>query len=368
MKWSFDIINDFDRGIGLCETIFNSSDAPYVFSHPAMLRAWWDTYVPLRRMKPVFVTGRSADGNEFVFPLLLWNRNWKNAFQHVLVPIGYSDFDYHDPLFRQIPAGDDKVRFWSELTAFINDNVTFDRLDLDGISDNMSLKSDHWSVNEICPMLRLDGIDSEDDLMKFFKTSLRGDIRRQIRRLSETGDLQLVEYSDFESIPPATFRLFMQQHSLRWPNAYKAPHFHENLLKYGLKEKCVHFSVLKAGDNEVAWHLGFEHKGRFYYYMPAGHQDYLKFSPAKIHLFFLVRRAVENGLEIFDHLRGEENYKDGWSNDSQYVNTYTSDSNSTASIVKRNLLKLRDSLYPPPLISPCLSTLYAMHHEQRECA
>lgn len=368
MRWSFDIISDLNRGFELCREIFNCIDTPYVFSHPALLHAWWNTYIPLRDMKPIFITGHSEDDNKCVFPLVLWKRNWKNAFQQVLVPIGYSDFDYHDPLLRHNLKENDKVLFWSELSEFIYKNVYFDKLILDGISDNLSLRCDSWTINEICPLLRLDGIDSEEDLMKFFKTSLRGDIRRQIRRLSETGELQLVEYPDFESIPPATFRLFMQQHSLRWPNAYKAPNFHENLLKYGLKEKCVHFSVLKAGENEVAWHLGFQHKGRYYYYMPAGHQDYLKFSPAKIHLFFLVKRAVENGFDIFDHLRGEENYKDGWSNDSQHVNTYSLNSNSTISVLKRNLLKLRDSLYPPPLIQPWLSIFYALHHDHKQSA
>lgn len=351
MRWSLDIISDFNKGIELCEELFNCIDTPYVFSHPVMLRAWWNTYIPLRSMKPLFITGHSEDGNKCVFPLVLWRRNWKNAFLNVLVPIGYSDFDYHDPLLLYQLTENDKILFWSELSEFLYKNVSFDKLILDGISDNLSLKSADWMTNEICPMLRLEGINCEEDLMKFFKTSLRGDIRRQIRRLSEIGELQLVEYTDFESVESATFDTFMCQHSLRWPNAYKAPHFHENLLRLGLKSHCVHFSVLKAGENEVAWHLGFQHKGRYYYYMPAGHQNYLKFSPAKIHLFFLVRRAVENGLKIFDHLRGEENYKSGWSNEFQYVNTFTIKNKTFKGNMKYKLLIIKNIITPPTLNS-----------------
>lgn len=368
MRWSFDIISDFNRGIELCGEIFNCIDTPYVFSHPALLRAWWNTYIPLRDMKPIFIIGHSEDDNKCVFPFVLWKRNWKNAFLRMLIPIGYSDFDYHDPIFKTPLSDKDIPAFWCELMDFLKKSVKFDESVIDGITDLYRGTGDNWAQSEICPMLRLDDLDTEEDLMKFFKTSLRGDIRRQIRRLSEIGELKLVEYPDYDSIPESTFETFMKHHSLRWPNAYKAPDFHKNLLRYGLKAGCTHFSVLMAGNQEIAWHLGFEYAGRFYYYMPVGHHEFFKFSPTKIHLFFLVRRAIENGLTVFDHLRGEENYKDGWSNDAQHVNNYHLRLDSMSTHIKTNILKIRGLILPPPIISSYISTLYAMHHEEKDIA
>ncbi len=368
MKWSFNIIADFDNGIKACEKIFASLDNPYVFSHPALLKAWCDTYKPIRRLDPVFITGKTKDGNEVSFPMVLWHRNWKNAFLKMLIPVGYSDFDYHDPLFKKALLPLEIHIFWTELQDFIKKSIKFDEIIIDGITDKSKDNNDSWVQGEICPMLRLDNFHCEDDLMKFFKTSLRGDIRRQMRRLSEMGEVRLIEYKDYESIPRSTFETFMKQHAFRWPYAYKAPHFHEKLLKYGLNADCVHFSVLMAGDKEVAWHLGFEYADRFYYYMPAGHQDYLKFSPAKIHLFFLVKRAIENELMVFDHLRGEENYKDGWSNDSQHVNTYNLKLGNISVQIKNNILKIRGIILPPRLIHYCLPTSYAMRHEEKNIA
>ena len=332
--WRFRIIRSFDEGIDLCQQIFESAEKKYVFLNPILLNSWYDTYTPLRRLEPIFIEGELTDGNRMVFPLVVWHRNWKHAFVRALIPIGYSDYDYHNPIFLHQPDLNGLNAYWEELIAFIKKNVRYDVISIDGITDKMLSKSDSWQHNEICPQLDLSDIPDEVVLLKFFKTSLRGDLRRQMRRLSEIGELTLQEHHNFEDIPESTFNEFMRQHSLRWPKAYKAPHFHENLLKGGLNSGCVHFSVLKAGTHEVAWHLGFEDENRYYYYMPAGNQKYLKHSPTKVHLFCLVCRAIERGIPFFDHLRGEENYKDGWSNGSQYVNSLSIKSEKLSSRLK----------------------------------
>ena len=68
----------------------------HVFFHPALCMAWLETYRPIRKLEPLFCIGDS-NHNHFFLPLVLWRKNWKNAFQKVIVPVGYSDFDYHEP-------------------------------------------------------------------------------------------------------------------------------------------------------------------------------------------------------------------------------------------------------------------------------
>lgn len=336
--WKFNISHNWEEAIAECGQIEG-----HVFFTPELVKAWVQTYAPLRDIRPVTVTGESKDGNRLALPMVLWRRNWKNAFERWLVPVGYSDFDYHDALLlRPLPSYDG---FWDELLSFLEANVDFDVMTTDGIL-NPGTPQD-WKEGEICPRLELGDIPDDDALMRFFKTSLRGDIRRQMRRLGELGTVKLKEFHSWEEVPKATFETFMRHHSLRWPNAYKAPHLHENLMKYGLPSGRVHFSVLKAGETEVAWHLGFEHRGRFYYYMPAGHADFRKFSPVKVHLYLLVRRAVENGLDVFDHLRGEENYKDGWSNAYSSLSVKTLYSDNLSSKLKHDLNKLKRLITPP---------------------
>lgn len=317
----------------------------HVFHHPALIEAWMATYTPLRNLEPLFVLAKSETA-EACMPLVLWRRNWKNAFVKAIVPVGFSDFDYHDPIFSGSADENERAAFWTELESFLRGNVGFDELVIDGITDSWAC-GDTFTQGEICPRLDLAGIKTDDDLMAFFKTSLRGDLRRQMRRLNEIGELTFREYGSFDEIPEKTFGEFMRQHSARWPNAYKAPHFHENLLKYGLSAGVTHFSTLSVGDTEIAWHLGFSHQGVYYYYMPAGNSGFFKFSPTKVHLYHLVRRAAEQGYDVFDHLRGEENYKSGWSNGFRHVNTMKAANDSVTSKFKGKLLNFRALLTPP---------------------
>lgn len=343
--WEFEIINDWEVGLKRAEKNYKSACNRHVFAHPALLKAWIDTYIPLRKLEPVIIIGKSQNENFFSLPLVLWKRNWKNAFEKLLIPVGYSDLDYHDPLFKNPISKKDKNLFWTELTDFLRKNISFDRVVIDGITDSIISDSKAWKKGEICPLLDLKDIKDEESLMKFFKSSLRGDIRRQMRRLTEElGEIKLIEYNSFGDVPQETINKFLNNHRKRWPNAYKAPHFHENLLKLGIDEGTVHFSVLKTGQTEVAWHLGFQDDGRYYYYMPAGNQNYLKFSPVKVHLFLLVKRAIERNFKIFDHLRGEENYKQGWSNDSKYVNSLQMKNKKTSSAIKSSILNLKNKI------------------------
>lgn len=343
--WNFEII---DR-------IPDLARSSHVFFHPTMIEAWLKTYIPLRKLTPIYIKATQGESTLFL-PLVLWTKNWKNAFVRSIVAIGYSDFDYHNPIILGAEPDNKSISaFWEELIFFLKSKYKFDSFIFDGITDVMAI-GEGWKRGEICPQLNLKDISNEDELMKFFKTSLRGDLRRQMRRLEEIGQLQFKEYNSWEEIPSETFKEFMRQHSLRWPKAYKAPHFHENLLREGLKSGVVHFSTLSVGDKEIAWHLGFSYRKRFYYYMPAGNQDYLKYSPTKVHLFYLIRRAVEQGYDVFDHLRGEENYKSGWSNGHIYVNNLISSNMSIRTIIADNAQKVK-RLIPPPDNSLILTAL-----------
>ena len=177
--------------------------------------------------------------------------------------------------------------------------------------------------------------------MAFFGTKLRGDIRRQIRRLGEMGTLRFVEYASVKDIPENLFEQFMEAHRQKWPNAYKAPHFHERLVAACGVDGPIHFSVMMLDETPIAWHLGFEYQGVYYYYMPAGNPEYLKQSPVKIHLYHLILRAIEKGYTLYDHLRGDETYKSGWSDGFKYVNDLAVISSSVSSKIKHGILNLK---------------------------
>ncbi len=343
--WHLNIISDWDEVfdanfVGEWRKKADNWKETHVFFHPTIAKIWIDTYMPFRKMSPIFVVGRSKYGNQVLMPLVFWRRNWRNAFVKTIIPVGYSDFDYHDPIFMNDPTAQERASFWQELISLLK-TFSPDEIIIDGIvrtPGNIDM-----TCGEVCPYLSLRNLKNGDDLLGFLKTSLRGDIRRQIRRMSEQGELRLKIYDSWDEAE-STFNKFMAEHSVKWPNAYKAPGFHVNLLREGLPGGLVEFSSLNVGNRPVAWHLGFKHNGIYYYYMPCGDPEFASYSPVKVHLFKLIEHVIAANYNVFDHLRGDENYKSGWSDGFKHVNNIHMEMSAIASRFKTGLSRFAHKL------------------------
>jgi CelD/BcsL family acetyltransferase involved in cellulose biosynthesis len=68
-------------------------------------------------------------------------------------------------------------------------------------------------------------------------------------------------------------------------------------------------SVLYAGDQAIAWHLGMRSRSVLHYWFPAYRLEFSSYSPGFILLFDLIERAAERGLRKLDLGAGEEPYK-----------------------------------------------------------
>ena len=343
-NWRFEVLTDWsdiwsDTNVSRWMTLMQQSSSVHVFFHPTIVKAWVETYLPLRRLSPIFLWMTDDTGNEGILPFVLWHRNWKHAFLRVIVSLGYSDFDYHDPIF--LKPLTNKSNLWQQIATFIKNNFRYDELIIDGITDStINGTAFIWEEDDICPYLTLKSINNEQELLTFLPTSLRGDLRRQMRRMNEQGKMTFKVYKQPDEVWP-TFQDFMNEHSRRWPHAYKAPKFHQNLIERGMQDGLIHFSSLNIDSTPVAWHLGFTYQNTFYYYMPAVRLSFSQYSPGKVLLYHLVNWCMEHQMTTFDHLRGAENYKTGWSNGVQHVHTLRIGGNGFARHVKSTLLRLR---------------------------
>lgn len=347
MMWRYKKLASFEEAQWMKR--FDAAETSHVFFHPAVMNVWLKSYEPLRQNELIIVEATCTDGNKALMPLVLWKKGMKHAFMRCIVPVGYSDYDYHDPLFSKRPSAESLQCFWSGLLDFLKP-FKADELSIEGIRTSMIDQPELWIEGEICPNLNLQNIHSEEELMNFFSTKLRGDIRRQIRRLNEMGRLWLWEFKKADEVPDELWNRFMEAHTKKWPNAYKAPGFHHHLLEICSADGPVHFSALMLDETPIAWHLGFEWNGVYYYYMPAGNSDYQKQSPVKIHLYFLLCRAIEKGYQLYDHLRGDETYKSGWSDGFTHVNSLVVHSSSVTATIKREVEKAGRcliKLFPP---------------------
>lgn len=317
-QWNFEWITDWKTiwsgsFQGQWREWLEQSWSSHVFFYPSLVRAWVETYLPLRDIQPLFLVARQKETTIF-FPLILWRRNWKNAFLREVIPAGNSDFDYHDPIVSGPPGEFDPESFWGSLiTELERNNILFERLSLPGITEKVAGTGRNWSVGDVCPYIDISRFKIPEDFLPALRKSLRGDLRRQIRRLEEQGELTFHVFAK-DDLGETVVRLprFLDAHAQRWPKAYKAPHFHENILRFGLSEGLVHFSELRLDSQPISWHMGFIDRQRFYYYLPAADSKFEKFSPAKVHLLKCVEEAIRLGLSVYDHLRGRESYKAGW--------------------------------------------------------
>jgi CelD/BcsL family acetyltransferase involved in cellulose biosynthesis len=346
-NWNIRIITDWDeiyspkfqdQWLQWSESAVNR----HVFFHPALGMAWIETYRPIRKLEPLFCIAENDNGS-FFLPLVLWHRNWKNAFQKIIIPIGYSDFDYHEPLFSGILNNEMWTGLYTRVFDKIKCSFTLDEIQINGILT--PVVENGWSKEtDVAPFCELSSFQNSGEFLQNLTTSLRGDIRRQIRRMEETGPIRLYQYTD----PAEAINVLpelLKFHALRWPKAYKAPVFHENLLNRGLAAGIVHFTSLQIGGNALSYHLGFMHNRRYYYYMPVIDVQFENFSPGKIHLFKLVEYAIENGFRVFDHLRGDENYKSGWAKDVQSLYQYNWHSGKMISGIKNKVLSIKKEVF-----------------------
>lgn len=337
--WNFKTIDSIDDSLWLDHLM--KAEVSHVFYHPQLMKAWMDTYRPLRDLTPITIVATNSDGNKALLPLVLWKHNWKQGWVRSIVPVGYSDYDYHDPLFMRKPSEAELETFWTELLCFLKPYKA-DEVALNDMRTEVTGGAGGWKEGDICPNKNLEGMATEEDLLAFFSTNQRGDIRRQMRRLGEMGELTMREYASADEVPEELWTQFMESHRRKWPNAYKAPGFHRRLLDSCSADGPVHFSALMVGDTAVAWHLGFEFRGVYYYYMPCGNADYQRQSPVKVHLYHLMARAIRKGCQNFDHLRGDEAYKDGWSDGFTHVCSLKEEYPSVGLSAKKSLLKLKE--------------------------
>ncbi len=347
---TWDEVDDAGFREELSDWVRQSGDT-HVFYHPAILKAWTDTYRRLQDISPLYCVAQKENITIFL-PLVLWRRNFKNAFLKIIVPAGFSDYDYHDPVVCGGAAEEDIASFWElvEKTVLNDKTIRYDEISLSGM--RFHGKTDRWFEEEdVCPYLELGGHKDYRNFLSSLKGGLRQDLGRRERRMIESGLLEFHRYGDSEQQEAQQALLvFLDVHRKRWPNAYKAPELHQNILLSGLSEGIVHFSELRHNGTPVSWHFGFLFNSRFYHYMPASSHDerYRNFSPGKIHLSYLIRECIEHDVKLFDFLKGAHPYKSEWTSLAMPLFRYTCKSCRLNSMLKvaayNSMMLLKDHL------------------------
>jgi CelD/BcsL family acetyltransferase involved in cellulose biosynthesis len=144
----------------------------------------------------------------------------------------------------------------------------------------------------------------------------RYSLRRRMNMLRRRGDLTFTRCSNTREIEHY-MPLFFEQYVERRRGTVAADvfarpevrEFFTSLTKSMLPCGWLHFSVLECGGQPIAFHLGFEFRGRLYWYKPSFSPRFARESPGKVLLSFLIRDSLDRGLQELDFTIGAEPFK-----------------------------------------------------------
>lgn len=348
--WNIRIIENWDdiwaeSFIDKWLKVMDESPDAHVFFHPAIVRAWIETYRPLRKLEPLFIIANHTESEaEIIFPLVRWHQNWKNAFRKLIVPMGYSDFDYHDPICSSVLSNKDWGLFFEKLFPLLKE---YDRIEIDGLHSQYIPKSIQTDIIEACPFISIKAYKHIDEYLEQINKNVRKVYLRRKRNLEIELTIEYCVYDsdrDLEEVKKI-LPTMLKIHSERWPKAYKAPNFHLNLLQYGLKSQVVKLYIIKTSTNYFSFQLAFQYKNKLYLYMPTFNPEYMKYSPGIQSLCFCIKDAIENQLDEIDQLRGSEAYKKDWSTGSSDVSNVFIENRSSLSVLKSKMIALKKTQF-----------------------
>jgi CelD/BcsL family acetyltransferase involved in cellulose biosynthesis len=163
---------------------------------------------------------------------------------------------------------------------------------------------------------RLLGDKTEDK-----KVANKSSLRRRYNFFQKSGELLfhrcVTEVEGLDHIDE-----FFDQHVERRNLTHSPSQFHDSaqrsffrdLIKNMLPRDSLRFDMVLFDGEPIAFHFGFEHRKKFYWYKPTFNVRYANRSPGDVLIKFLLEDAIDKDLDEFDFTVGSEPFKYRFSN------------------------------------------------------
>jgi CelD/BcsL family acetyltransferase involved in cellulose biosynthesis len=300
--------------------LLNDSASDTVFLTQQWQSSWWRH---LGDGTPTLIALRNDNGRlEGLAPLysiLTSDGKWE------LNTVGCVDVsDYLDIIVRHGQEEQVYNRLLDLLTQSAAHNLTWDVLNLCNIrqdSPTLSLFGPMAAergflvssqVQEVCPIVTLDG-DWEDYLMSLVGKERR-ELRRKIRRSNPHAGVEWYIVGPEHDLP-AEVDKFLQLMALSHPDKAEFLHeehrsFIQEIARIAWDEGWLELAFLTINGEAAASMFNFVYRNRTLLYNSGmDSARFLRYSPGIVLTAFLIQHSIANGREVFDFLRGDENYK-----------------------------------------------------------
>ena len=267
-------------------------------------------------------------------PVLLWPLvQRRNGFWRIASWMAADTGQYGNIL--SIRDGD--CDFWIKATwQYIVDHSGFDIITLPGVHADSCLgrllqqEGIPAQTTHFAPVFDITMLEDPKQWELSQKRGFRKDLRRRRRRLAELGEVRFERLRDIEEIENAI--PIALQHKKAWFRARKLygriiehPQAAEWMTRAAidaLTEDRLVYAVLKLDGRIIASQLGFTRDRQLYNYFGSFDLDLQRYSPGNILTQDLLQWAIDNGMEQFDLMPPNDDYKACWANTEVKVSSY----------------------------------------------
>ena len=186
----------------------------------------------------------------------------------------------------------------------------------------VELKQHGWSMSEtktnVCPFINLSG-HSWQSYLTTLSQKLRYNFGRSLKILMKQFEVRFEQVRSEQQRQEALCTL-IALHNLRWRNRARSEafhtadlvSFHDELSRLALEQGWLRLFVLRLDGKPAASLYGFSYHHVFYHYQAGFDPMYSKHSVGIVTMGLAIQSAIEEGVEAYDLLHGDEPYKFHW--------------------------------------------------------
>lgn len=324
MNLTIDRLSTLDDARDTWERLLAADSTPTFFSTPAWLQTWWS---------------HNHNGNELLLLQVLNGATPVGLALLMLTPVpggrsvlflGTGLSDYADILVDETLADRRSVVFavLDYLSATYKDAL-FDLQEIPAASPTLGIMQEWVAAHglravvvpqDICPVIVLP--ETPELYHKELKKSFLADVRRGDRRLRERGEVVIVDHitptdGDWTVLRDQMCELQSQRMRTKgevplWQGPLGA--FVKDVLAATDAAGQLRLTGLYLDGKLIAYELCFLHRTTIYAWSRAFDEEHRNTGPGKIALLHLLETGITQGYRVFDLLRGEEPYKELWTN------------------------------------------------------
>lgn len=299
------------------DDLFCNSLSPCLFFHHEMIDAI--RYLPQVNRPTHFVLGRDKE-NLLVLgmPIIINN----TSISKILELFSFRGFDHIEPIIRE-----SHEYVLKDFIDFIKDTIKPDVIIGNAINSPFFElfkkgfeKDTFWGRRSFkCPYVNLP--ENIDELINTFRSKKKWSLKKKIKLANEARvSFRVIDGANNKELVKAAYENLLTLHRLRFESLGNSSLFLETLpqklhssLVNSTSSKYVTFCQIIKDNLVIGTLYGFRSEKRFCFFMSGFHPEYLNRNYVGQFLFYKTfEYLIENNVQVFDFLRGTEEYKFYW--------------------------------------------------------